>query len=122
MENVGFNPEMIHGTVHTKKYNWWDKTHKGSQIRVPKPHEDYHVYSIEWNSKKIDFFVDDRKYFSFRNEGTGVEAWPFDKEQYLILNIAVGGIWGGKKGIDNSIFPQKMYIDYVRVYQWKDDH
>ncbi len=54
---------------------------------------------------------------TFKNEGTGPHAWPFDKAFYLKLNIAVGGGWGGQKGIDNTIFPQQMLIDYVRVYQ-----
>jgi len=65
------------------------------------------------------FYVDDRKYFSYSNEGSGVDAWPFDQAHYLILNLAIGGAWGGTKGIDDSIFPQKYYIDYVRVYEQK---
>ena len=47
----------------------------------------------------------------------GNETWPFDKPHYLILNFAIGGGWGGQKGIDDNIFPQKYYIDYVRVYE-----
>jgi beta-glucanase (GH16 family) len=122
MENVGFNPDMIQGTVHTTKYNHLDGTHKFSRISIPEPYKKFHVYAIEWDTKKIDFFVDDKKYFTFENEGSGVEAWPFDKEQYLILDIAVGGSWGGIKGVNNSIFPQKLYIDYIRVYQRMDVH
>lgn len=61
-------------------------------------------------------FVDSQKYFTFRNEGTGAGAWPYDKDQYLILNLAIGGAWGGQKGIDDTIFPQRYYFDYVRVY------
>ena len=57
------------------------------------------------------------EYFTFRNEGTRRDAWPFDKAQYLILNLAIGGAWGGEKGIDDGIFPQQYQIDYVRVYQ-----
>lgn len=45
------------------------------------------------------------------------ESWPFDQPYFIILNLAVGGFWGGKEGIDDSIFPQKFEIDYVRVYQ-----
>ena len=60
--------------------------------------------------------VDNQKYFTFRNEGAGADVWPFDKDQYLILNLAIGGSWGGQKGIDDSIFPQRYCIDYVRVY------
>ncbi len=61
--------------------------------------------------------MDKTKYFAFKNEGKGNNGWPYDKAQYLILNIAIGGAWGGQKGIDETIFPQRMYIDYVRVYQ-----
>ena len=68
-------------------------------------------------AKCVRFFVDKTKYFTFTNEGKGNDAWPYDKPQYLILNLAIGGAWGGQKGIDDSIFPQRMYIDYVRVYQ-----
>ena len=92
-------------------------TNKGAKITIPKAHEDFHVYAIEWTKEKMDFFVDDQKYFSFANEGTGRDAWPYDQPHYLILNIAVGGAWGGQKGIDDGIFPQKMLIDYVRVYE-----
>ncbi len=65
----------------------------------------------------MDFLVDKTNYFTFKNEGNGDAAWPYDKPQYLILNIAIGGAWGGQRGIDDSIFPQRMYIDYVRVYR-----
>lgn len=58
-----------------------------------------------------------QKYFTFTNEEKGSDAWPFDKPQYLILNIAVGGASGGQQGIGQSIFPQRMCIDYLRVYQ-----
>ena len=61
--------------------------------------------------------MDKTKYFTFTNEGKDAAAWPYDKPQYLILNIAIGGDWGGQKGIDDRIFPQRMYIDYARVYQ-----
>ena len=117
MENVGFNPDTIHANIHTKKYNHVRKTAKGSTIKVSKPYEKFHIYAIEWSEDRIDFFVDKNKYFTFENEKSGQDAWPYDKPQYLILNTAIGGTWGGQKGIDDSIFPQKYYIDYVRVYQ-----
>lgn len=117
MENVGFDPDTIHANIHTKRYNHAIHTNKGSKIQVAKPYQDFHVYAIEWRPQRLDFFVDQAKYFTFENEGKGADAWPYDKPQYLILNIAVGGAWGGQKGIDDSIFPQRMCVDYVRVYQ-----
>jgi beta-glucanase (GH16 family) len=117
MENVGYDPDMIHANIHTKAYNHVKKTNRGASLNVPKPYETFHVYAIDWTPERIDFYVDTTKYFTFRNEGTGSDAWPYDKPQYLILNTAIGGSWGGVKGIDDSIFPQQFTIDYVRVYQ-----
>lgn len=122
MENVGFAPDVIHANVHTAKYNHTKGNGKGSKITVEKPYETFHVYAIEWSKDRIDFFLDDKKYFTYENEGTGVDAWPFDSPHYLILNIAVGGSWGGRRGIDDAIFPQEMAIDYVRVYKKGDSN
>lgn len=121
MEHVGFDPGTIHANVHTAKYNHVKKTNKGDRTTVADASEAFHVYAIEWDAKTIAFFVDDRKYFTYTNEGSGREAWPFDREQYLILNLAIGGDWGGQKGIDDRIFPQRYTIDYVRVYQRSPD-
>jgi beta-glucanase (GH16 family) len=118
LENVGFDPDGIHTTVHTGAYNHVKKTAKGHREELKKPFDDFHIYAIEWTKKAIDFFLDDKKVFSFENDGKGdVNTWPYDKPQYLILNFAVGGGWGGVKGIDDSIFPQKFVIKYARVYQ-----
>jgi beta-glucanase (GH16 family) len=61
--------------------------------------------------------VDDSLYFQYTNEGLGETKWPYNKPFYLILNVAVGGAWGGEQGIDEKAFPQTMEIDFVRVYQ-----
>lgn len=119
MEQVGYDPTKIHGSIHTKAYNHVIRTQKTAVIDVPDATEAFHVYSINWTPEKIDFFVDKKKYFTFVNEHKTNDEWPFHDPFYLILNIAVGGNWGGQKGVDNSIFPQSMEIDYVRVYQAK---
>jgi len=117
MEWVGFDPDTIHGTIHTAKYNHVKRTQKGARTTVPRPYEDFHVYAVEWDEDRLDIFVDGNRYFSFANEKSGVDAWPFDQPMYLILNVAFGGSWGGQQGIDESALPQSMAVDFVRVYQ-----
>ena len=122
MEHVGFDPNVVHASVHTRAYNHVDRTQRSAQVTVPGAQDAFHVYAIEWTPEEIRAFVDDRQYFAFRNERlTNPEAdwrhWPFDREFRLLLNIAVGGNWGGQKGVDETIWPQRMEIDYVRVRQ-----
>lgn len=122
MEHVGFNPDVIHGTVHTQAYNHMRRTERGGSIPVPTARSAFHVYAVEWYEDRIDFFVDGQKYFTFANErltnpSAGTDEWPFDQPFHMILNIAVGGNWGGQQGIDPDIWPQRLEVDYVRVYQ-----
>jgi len=121
MELVGFEPGIVHATIHTRKYNHVTSKGKGSQITIPDASEAFHIYALEWDKDRLDLFVDGHKYYTYPNEGTGHDSWPFDKDQYLILNLAIGGGWGGAHGIDDTIFPQRYYIDYVRVYQKADE-
>lgn len=117
MEHVGYNQGFIHASVHTKKYNHIIGTQKTDTLVVKNASEKFHIYTADWSPEKIDVYVDHQKYFTYVNTEKTYEAWPFNQKLYLILNLAIGGNWGGKKGIDNSIFPQKFYIDYVRIYQ-----
>lgn len=119
MEHVGFDEGVVHGTVHTEAYNHSKKTEKGKAVTVKDVTTAFHLYAIEWTADQIDFFVDDQKYYSVQKSALGsTEAeWPFDQPFYLILNVAVGGNWGGQKGVDETIWPQRMEVDYVRVYQ-----
>lgn len=117
MEHVGYMPDSIFGTVHTDRFNHLMGTQKVKSIASSTLSSAFHEYGIEWNTEKIDFFFDGRRYFTFQNSHEGTGAWPFDRDFYLILNVAVGGNWGGKMGVDTAIWPQKMLVDYVRVYQ-----
>lgn len=116
MEYVGHNPTQIHATVHAAGKNK-HYTSKGSFIRLEGVEDRWTVYALEWSKDKMDFFVDDNLYFTFRKGDREIEPWPFDLPHYLILNTAIGGSWGNAKGIDDSAFPKKFEIDYVRVYQ-----
>jgi beta-glucanase (GH16 family) len=117
MEHVGYDNDTIHGTIHTKAYNHMRGTQKGKTIYIENPNDEFHVFTIEWTPEKIDFMLDGVVYNHIQNEHKTEAEWPFDQKFYLILNVAVGGGWGGIKGIDDRIFPQRMVVDYVRVYQ-----
>ncbi len=117
MENVGFDPDRVHGNIHTQAYNHAIGTNKGASILVNEPYNIYHIYRVDWYEDRIEFYVDDNNYFTFNNEYTGWEAWPYFEPQYLLLNAAFGGSWGGMQGVDPGILPQQFHIDYVRVYQ-----
>jgi beta-glucanase (GH16 family) len=117
MEHVGFDQNRVHANIHTKAFNHAIGTNKGNKIDVPTASTEFHVYSCEWQPNYISFAVDGKQYFRFdRNSSYNWTQWPFDRKQFLLLNIAVGGTWGGQKGVDENIFPQSMVVDYVRVY------
>ena len=117
MEHVGFDRGRIHANIHTTAYNHVRRTNKGNNIVVPRPDEEFHVYSAVWTANEIEVSVDGQRYFAFPKETGGDAVWPFDRPQYLILNLAIGGSWGGQQGIDDGAFPTRYEIDYVRVYR-----
>lgn len=118
MEHVGYDPGVIHGTIHTESYNHGIGTQKEGKITVEDCMDAFHVYAVDWTKDKMDFFVDDKLYHTVtRDPNEDFKGWPFDQRFHLIMNIAVGGNWGGKEGIDQSIWPQRMEVDYVRVYK-----
>lgn len=117
MEHVGYDPAVVHGTVHTSSFNHKIGTQVGKQHQVKDFSEAYHRYAVNWTEDQVEFIIDDKVYHTFKNNGSGYKAWPFDHPFHLILNIAVGGGWGGQKGVDPAIWPQRMEVDYVRVYE-----
>jgi beta-glucanase (GH16 family) len=117
MENLGYIPYFISGTIQTHTYNFRQSSQKQAIIGVPDCYSEFHEYILEWEPEEMRIYVDTRLYLTFKNEGIGFQAWPFDKRFHLILNIAVGGTFGGVKGIDDNIFPQSMVVDYARVYR-----
>ena len=117
MEHVGYDPNVVHGSIHTKAYNHTIGTQKSAKLPIPTATTEFHKYVIEWFADHIDFYIDSVKYFTFNNENKGWAYWPFDKRFHIILNLAVGGNWGGAQGIDPSAFPAQMEVDYVRVYK-----
>ena len=121
MEHVGYQMGHVHGTVHTKANYWAVWQQRKGRILLDDVDTAFHDYVLEWSPERVDVFVDNTLYFTYINEGTGWEAWPFDRPFHIILNIAVGGMWGrAGGGIDDGVFPQRMLIDYVRVFERRD--
>ncbi|SFQ77505.1 glycoside hydrolase family 16 protein [Hymenobacter arizonensis] len=119
MEHVGYAPGVIHASTHCKSYYFRTNNQKTGVTLMPDATTAFHVYAIEWTPETITAEIDGQLYFAARNEGTGWEAWPWDKPFHVLLNVAVGGEWGGQKGIDEAAFPEQMLVDYVRIYQMK---
>jgi beta-glucanase (GH16 family) len=117
MEHVGFDPGVVHGTMHTLAYNHTKNNSRTATTTVADACTAFHKYQLTWTANQIKVGVDDRNYYQYSNDGSGNAEWPFDSPQYLIFNIAVGGDWGGQMGVDDTIFPIQMEVDYVRVYQ-----
>lgn len=117
MEHVGFDQDRVHITVHTESYNHSIGTQVGKNKMIANASSEFHLYRIDWTPSEIQGYIDDQLLFEFKNDGKGYASWPFDKRFHILLNIAVGGNWGGQKGVDDSIWPQSMQIDYVRYYK-----
>jgi beta-glucanase (GH16 family) len=116
MEYVGKAPNLVHGTVHFAVDG--KLRSNGGKWKTEKPYEGFHVYAIEWNEERIDFFFDETKYHTFPLKKADQGKFnPFRLPQYLILNLAIGGSWGGP--VDDEALPQQFLIDYVRIYRAK---
>ena len=117
MEHVGYDQNNVHFTVHNAAYNFMRGNQKGATKIVPSASDDFHNYRVDWTPYSIKGFIDGVSYFEYVNANNGYTSWPYDKKFFLILNIAVGGDWGGVQGVDNTVFPATLMIDYVKYYK-----
>ena len=117
MEAIGSNPNVIYGTCHNQAFH--GATGKGGTTTIALSPDSFHIYKIEWTADAINWYVDDNNYYTYVNPHNGNDSWPYYNDFFVILNVAVGGDFGGQKGVDDSAFPQKMLVDYVRIYQRK---
>ncbi|WP_439472013.1 glycoside hydrolase family 16 protein [Brevundimonas sp.] len=117
LEHVGHRAGTVFGTIHTGAFNHVRHTEKQGNVQLEDACTAFHVYQALWTPEAVVFSVDDQPYYRFANDGSGDRMrWPFDAPFHLILNIAVGGDWGGQEGVDETAFPQAMQVDWVRVW------
>jgi beta-glucanase (GH16 family) len=116
MENIGKEPSIVHGTIHGPGYSGGNGL--GAQYTLPsgKFADDYHVFAIEWGPDAIRWYVDGNLYETRTPADATGKTWVFDHPFFIILNLAVGGDWPGNPDA-TTVFPQKMLVDYVRVYE-----
>lgn len=115
MEMVGWDPNVVHATLHSGLLNHVRGTQRGAAVHVATSCTAFHRYQLDWGPHAITIGVDGRAYLRVANDRPGgVGAWPFTRPFRLILNVAVGGDWGGRQGVDDRAFPQAMTVDYVR--------
>jgi beta-glucanase (GH16 family) len=115
MEHVGYDPNNVHFSVHNQLYNAGNS--KSSTLSIPTAFTEFHVYRADWTPTAVKGYYDDKLIFTYTNDGKGSAGWPYDKPFHVLLNLAIGGNWGGIKGVDDSIFPVSMQVDYVRFYK-----
>jgi beta-glucanase (GH16 family) len=116
MEHVGYEPAITHGAMHGPNYSG-NTPFAGTNYLNEPVNANYHVYAIEWNSTSVRWFVDGVQFYQVtKSQVQGFGNWVFDHPMFLILNVAVGGNWPGNPD-GSSTFPQRMYVDYIRVYQ-----
>lgn len=116
MEHVGKEMGIINWSAHSKMLNWPMGTQRTNKFYIDSVSENFHVYKLNWTKDFLQFYVDNTLCLTVANEGRGSDYYPFVANQFLILNLAIGGNMAGNT-IDDSIFPIRMEVDYVRVYQ-----
>ncbi|MGL5055612.1 MAG: family 16 glycosylhydrolase [Fusobacteriaceae bacterium] len=119
MEHVGAEKGTVHFSVHTSNHLWDLESHRTSSIKIEKATEDYNIYTLKWTPEYLKGYVNNVEYFNLYKDDFSPEFWSFDDKMFIILNLAVGGTWGGVEGIDYNSFPQRLEVDYIRVYEYK---
>lgn len=121
LEQLGRMPEKVHGTIHwgvdpAKNKGKNHMSNGGLTVSEDDLSRGFNTYAIEWTEQKIDFYFNKTKYHSVDlSKMPEASAQQFRKPYYLLLNLAIGGSWGGE--VDPGIFPQRILVDYVRIYQ-----
>jgi beta-glucanase (GH16 family) len=114
MEHVGYDQNNVHFTLHANAF--FGANGKGGAKVISTASDEFHFYRLDWTPYGIRGYFDNEKVFEYTNPNSGFASWPYDKKFHMLLNIAVGGNWGGVQGVDDTVFPATLEIDYVRFY------
>lgn len=114
LEYVGKAPGEVFTSLHTQDSH--GNTINTRKTRIEGIEDGFHIYALEWDPEKIEFFVDDELVYTFAPEERTEDVWPFDQPFFLIINMAIGGNFGGPE-VDDTIFPREFVIDYIRIYR-----
>ena len=120
MEYVGFDPSKLHFNAHFEGTNGSGHQSSGTSVFTAQPYSRFIKFTLIWSPTKLEWYGDDKLFHTYTKNSDDPKVWPFNKMFYMILNLAYGGSWGGKQGIDDTKLPHKFYIDYVRVYQLQE--
>ena len=120
MENKGYQPNIVSSALHMPGRSGGNPVTSTFGYQNQRFDTDFHIFAVEWDKSKIDFIVDGKLYHRVEKTSVSDGEWSFDHPFFIILNVAVGGTFGGNP-TDNTYFPQSMYVDYVRVYQKQSD-
>ena len=121
MEYVGVEPDRLHHYVHFEGTDGSGHQSSGKSYTFSQPYNQFIKFTLIWTPEMIEWYANDTKYHEYKKpQGSDSRRWPFDKEFYLILNLAYGGTWGGYDGVDDTKLPHRFLIDYVRVYQLQE--
>ncbi len=122
MEHVGYDPNHVFFSMHNANlYGDIHGTNQQGIYELEGIENDFHTYSVEWDSSFVRAYFDGNLFFNYpKPEIHDMNSWPYDNPFFLIINLAIGGEWGGQQGIDNSIFPATFTIDYVRIFKKTD--
>ncbi len=116
MEHYGCNPGEVSSTVHNNVYNWNGGVPPTSYLYDTSATTDFHIYEMQWSEDELNFYVDGTYIGTYFRTNSGWQQWPYDQEFYIILNLAIGSHFMPCSTQD-GLFPQRLEVDYVRVYQ-----
>jgi beta-glucanase (GH16 family) len=115
MEQVSYDPLNVHFSLHNS-LNYGANGHTET-TNIQTDTSAFHKYRVDWTPYAVRGYYDDAQVFTFVNPGTGSDQWPFDQKFHALINLAIGGGWGGAKGVATNVCPATMQVDYIRFYK-----